>query len=73
MQNKKLHATVLFPSVSAREKALFKSYFVHPGSRRHLYINSTPLGFALSHLESSRIVCSVELKIITCAYVKGYR
>ena len=46
----KLHATVLFPSIGVREKRFFKAILYIPGSRRHLYINSTPLGFALFHL-----------------------
>ena len=41
---------VLFPSVAAPEKALFKSWFVHPGSQRHLHIYPSPLDVALFRL-----------------------
>ena len=41
---------VLFPSVAAPEKALFKSWFVHPGSRRHLHIYPSSLDVALFRL-----------------------
>ena len=48
-----LRANVLFPSVAAPEKALCKSWFVHPVSRRHLYIYSSPLDVALFRLWES--------------------
>ena len=62
-----LHTNVLFPSVAAPEKALFKSWFVHPGSRRHLRIYPSPLDVPLfrlwetiTRMDDERLVVEVE-------------
>ena len=62
-----LRDNVLFPSVAAPEKALCKSWFVHPGSRRHLHIYPSPLDVALfrlwetiTRMDDERLVVEVE-------------